>query len=122
MREQLLAELCGLGHLVRGTVVDTLRKCGRPDCSCAIGERHPFTYLSTSGKKGNRIVYVRKAERASFEAGCAAYRRAWEIIETLSALNINSIKQKPGRLRGKSMRKDLLKRSKPVAHLGTQDS
>ena len=92
-RRELLAELCGLGHLVRGTVVDTLRKCGRAGCACENGKKHPFTYFSTSGKKGNRIVYVRASERRLFEAGCAAYRRAWEIIEALSAVNIQCIKQ-----------------------------
>jgi len=94
-KDALLTELAGLGGMLRGTLVRTHRKCGRPECACAKGRQHAFCYLSRSAEGGkNKIVYVKPAEEAAFEAGVAAYRRVWEIIEELSRININVIKQR----------------------------
>lgn len=93
-QDALLAELAGLGGMVRGTLVRTHRKCGRHGCECEKGQRHAFCYLSRSSEGSkNKIVYVKPAEETAFESGIAAYRRAREIIEELSHININSIKQ-----------------------------
>jgi hypothetical protein len=94
-KDALLAELAGLGGIVRGTLVRTHRKCGRRECECAKGRQHAFCYLSRSAEgRKNKIIYVKPAEEAAFDAGVAAYRRAREIIEELSQININVIKQR----------------------------
>lgn len=94
-KDALLSDLAGLGCMVRGTLVRTQRKCGRHGCECEKGQLHPFCYLSRSSEgRRNKIIYVRPAEEASFESGIAAYRRAREIIEELSHININVIKQR----------------------------
>ena len=97
-KADLLAELVTLGEtLVRGALVRTRRKCGRPGCACEKGARHPFCYLSRSVEgRRNKIVYVRPVEEKAFEAGLGAYRRAWEVIEELSAINIDIVKRRVG--------------------------
>lgn len=92
----LLTELATLGEtLVRGALVRTRRKCGRPGCECEKGVRHPFCYLSRAVEgRRNKIVYVRPVEEEAFEAGLAAYRRAWAVIEELSAINIDIVKRR----------------------------
>ena len=93
-RQKLAEELAGLCYMVRGSLVHTLRKCGRPGCECAKGRLHPFCYLSRSGKGSrNRILYVKPSEQASFENAIAMYERAWAIIEELSEINIREIKE-----------------------------
>ena len=47
------------------------------------------------------MTYVRKVEEEAVEAGIAAYNRAWEIVNVLSALNVAEIKQGPGSLQGR---------------------
>jgi len=94
-KDALLAELAGLDGMLRGTLVRTRRKCGRHGCECEKGQQHAFCYLSRSSEGSrNKIVYVKPTEEAAFESGIAAYRRAREIIEELSQININAIKQR----------------------------
>lgn len=93
-RQKLAEELASLCGMVRGSLVRTRKKCGRPGCECANGRLHPFCYLSRSGKGSrNRILYVKPSEQASFEAAVAMYERAWAIIEELSEINIREIKE-----------------------------
>jgi len=93
-KKALLKELSGLGNLIRGSLVRGTRKCGKKTCSCANGGAgHPFSYLSISTTHArNRLVYVSEANLAAVEKGVAAYKRAWEILEELSALNISELK------------------------------
>lgn len=93
-KQKLLEELCGLGDMIRGSLVHGKRKCGKKSCSCSRGgEGHPFNYLSISTTHArNRLVYVSSKNLERVERSVAAYHRAWEIIEELSALNIAELK------------------------------
>ena len=92
-KQMLTEELASLCGMVRGSLVHTLKKCGRPGCECAQGRLHPFCYLSRSGKGArNHIVYVKPSEADAFGKAVAMYNRAWELIEELSELNIKEIK------------------------------
>ena len=95
-KKELLKELSGLGNLIRGSLVLGHRKCGKPGCACAKGgEGHPYHYLSISTTHArNRIVYVSGAQLKAVEEGVIAYRRAWEILEELSELNLAATKSK----------------------------
>lgn len=99
-KRRLMDELAGLGNLIRGSLVHTMRKCGKQDCVCATGGKgHPVCLLSTSTVKSrNKMTYVSKKNEETVSAGVASYRRAWEIIEELSSLNVASLKKsKPAR-------------------------
>ncbi len=41
--------------LLRGSVYELRRKCGRPSCHCAEGEPHATWVLATSGPRGRRL-------------------------------------------------------------------
>jgi len=100
-KDEIMKELASLGNLIRGSLVRTHRKCGKPNCACAQGKHlHPVSLLSTSVKGGrNKMTYVKKEEEEAIEAGICAYNRVWEIIDALSALNVAEIKQGAGSLR-----------------------
>ena len=69
-KEAIMKELACLGHLIRGSLVRTHRKCGKPNCACAQGRHlHPVCLLSTPVKGGgNKMTYVRKVEEEAVEA------------------------------------------------------
>ncbi len=93
-RQALTKELTSLGHLIRGSLVVTKKKCGRKSCACAAGELHPHSYLSiSSGGKKNRIVYAKATQMETMRAGIEAYQRAWEILNELTELNVRQIKE-----------------------------
>jgi hypothetical protein len=93
-RRQLLGELAALGHMVRGTLVHTLRRCGRKGCRCMNGgAAHEVRYLTIpSGHSRNRTVHVERSIEARVAEGLAAHRRAKEILDELCDLNLAALK------------------------------
>jgi hypothetical protein len=59
-RRKLAQDLPPLEYILRGTLVETYRRCGRPNCHCAGGPGHgPKHYLSLSRPGGRpRRDYV----------------------------------------------------------------
>lgn len=47
-RTALLAQLRGLGNLMRGTIVRVGVQCGRPGCACTQGTKHEKIHLAVS--------------------------------------------------------------------------
>jgi len=93
---RLMAELAGLGGMIRGSLVETRKKCGRRECECARGKLHKHRYLSTGSKGRNKIIYVADAERRAFADGVSDYEKAWKLICRISEINIKIVKEGGG--------------------------
>jgi len=94
-RQALVNELATLEGMVRGTVVESKRKCSRKTCECQRkkSKMHPFRYLSVAEGVGRtKNVYVKVTEVAAFKAATDQYKRLKEIVEELSAVNTKLIK------------------------------
>lgn len=95
-KQQLKKELVKLADkLIRGSLIHSRRKCGSKTCACANGgEGHPMTTLSISTTHSrNRQVYISADLVKDVEKGIASYKRVWEIIEELSAMNLMELKE-----------------------------
>lgn len=92
-RAALMEALSGMEGMVRGSLVETGKKCGRAECECARGKLHPHRYLSVGERGGNRVVYVSDAEKEAFVNGIRAYDRAWKLVCKISEVNIRLIKE-----------------------------
>ncbi len=63
-RRRLAADLPDVEALLRGTLVDQHRRCGKEGCRCTQGQLHgPYTYLATSRavdrtRGRSRLLYV----------------------------------------------------------------
>lgn len=59
-RRRLAAGLPDVEALLRGSLVDQHRRCGKEGCRCTQGQLHgPYTYLATSRVRGrSRLLYV----------------------------------------------------------------
>ncbi|MCX6554093.1 MAG: hypothetical protein NTZ12_03625, partial [Candidatus Aminicenantes bacterium] len=80
------------GGLVKGSLVVNRRRCGKPQCRCAEGERHEslaFTY-----KKAGKSVLVHIPQYLEPEARQAQhdYRKLKALVEALSAVNVELLK------------------------------
>lgn len=91
-RQRLCAELGRLSNLIRGSFVRSRKKCGRPGCACEKGVLHPHVVISTHREGHTEIVYVPKASEARAEDAVGAYKRARQIIEELSGINVELFK------------------------------
>jgi hypothetical protein len=88
-RDALLGEMRSLPNLMRGTVYERERKCGRATCTCATGgPRHRGLQLNVTLGGRTRTRYVRRGERAQVEALVAAYRRWWRLVDELTEVNL----------------------------------
>lgn len=97
LRYQLQEQLRSLSFapLMRGTIVDRLRQCGRPNCACARGRDawHGGKFLTVSLGGRTQAVHLRpEDERATGEA-IAAYSKLWDIINRLTACELAGLKR-----------------------------
>ena len=87
-RDQLLLQLAALGDLRPGSLVETYRKCGKPNCRCSQSDQHqlgPYRMLThkVDGKTRTRAIRASAldATRAQI-AECQRLRRlVAELIE-----------------------------------------
>jgi hypothetical protein len=81
--------------LMRGSVVERLRRCGRPNCACAKdpGARHGGKFLSVSLEGSTQAVHLRAEDEAGVRAAIAAYGRLWEVINGLTACELSDLRR-----------------------------
>jgi hypothetical protein len=91
-RDALLADLRGLGNLMRGTVVEVGVKCGRPGCVCGQGEKHRKVHLSLNLGGRTRGCYLGEERAAAVAPLIAEYERAWRLINQLTAVNLELLR------------------------------
>ena len=88
-RRQLLRQMPPLDRLLRGSLIERYKRCGKPGCKCADGPGHgPKYYLSVS-YPGLRpqMDYVPQEAYAQTAELLANYRRAREILEEICEIN-----------------------------------
>jgi len=96
-RRSLSQRLATCGGLIKGSLVINRRRCGKPGCRCAGGEPHEslaFTY-----KQAGKSVLLHIPEPFEPEARQAQndYRKLKALVEQLSALNVEWLKDKAHR-------------------------
>jgi hypothetical protein len=88
-RNALLRQLPPLQSILRGSLIERYKRCGKPGCKCADGPGHgPKYYLSVS-YPGLRpqMDYVPQEFYAQTAEFLANYHRAREILEGICEIN-----------------------------------
>lgn len=67
--------------MVRGTILQLRRRCGKPQCHCAEGEPHVSWALSYSEKGRTHMVVVRPEALPALHNDLARYRAALSALE-----------------------------------------
>lgn len=88
-RKQLLRKLPALDTLLRGSLIERYKRCGKPGCKCAHGPGHgPKYYLSVSIPGSHpQMDYVLQADYADVVERVNDYHRVREIIEEVCTIN-----------------------------------
>jgi hypothetical protein len=95
-RDALLAWLHTLPNLMRGSVYERLRKCGRASCACAQGgPKHPTRQLTVTLGGATRSRYVRLEEVAQVRALIVTYEELWALVNELTAVNLTLLHGAP---------------------------
>ena len=92
-RDALLARLHALPNLMRGSVYERARKCGRATCGCAgEGPKHGTRQLTVTLGGRTHTRYVRVDAVAQVQAQIASYHARWAIVEELTAVNLELLR------------------------------
>lgn len=88
-RQALELQLPPLQAILRGSLIERYKRCGKPGCKCADGPGHgPKFYLSVSYPGQHpRMDYVPQEWHAQITEFVTNYHRAREILEEISEIN-----------------------------------
>ena len=84
-RQDLMHQLSKLGPWIEGTLVSTVRTCGKKNCACmSQGPKHPVMYI-TGKQKGKTVsLYIPRKLESEVSTWVENYRRAKELIRKIS--------------------------------------
>jgi hypothetical protein len=88
-RQALLGKLPPLAGILRGSLIERYKPCGKPGCKCAKGRGHgPKYYLSVSFPNVRpQVNYVPQGRLAETKKFLAHYQRTREILEQICEIN-----------------------------------
>ncbi|MGH7897341.1 MAG: DUF6788 family protein [Candidatus Binatia bacterium] len=93
LREQLRA--LSVEPLMRGSLVERLRCCGRANCACAHDprRRHGGKFLTVQLGGRTQALHVRPEDEAKVRAALDAYTRLWDVINGLTACELSDLRR-----------------------------
>ena len=91
-RDNLLTELSSLPCIVRASIFEKYDVCSRPGCKCHTGEKHgPHACFKASVAGRQFQKYIPKGKMRQAEEAVSQYRRAQQIIDSITAINLKLI-------------------------------
>lgn len=82
-----LRQILGDGEgLLRASVFEMRRRCGKPNCHCVQGELHRSLYVCHSRQGKNRSRYLRPEEEAQVRAWVERYHEARRLLDELAQM------------------------------------
>jgi hypothetical protein len=94
--------------LMRGSIVERVRRCGSPNCACATdpAARHRGKYLSVHLDGRTQVVHVRPVDEEQIQRRIDAYDELWEVINELTACELDDLRRRAReRQRGRRRRR-----------------
>src|SRR5271156_4227524 len=88
-RAQLLKQMPALETLLRGSLIERYKRCGKPGCKCADGPGHGPKYYLSASFPGQRpqMDYVPQESYGQTSEFLANYYRSREILEMICEIN-----------------------------------
>lgn len=100
-RQRLLGKLPPLDEVMRGSLIERRVRCGKSSCRCANGELHEAVYLSVTHRGGRtEQISVPRELVAQVRQAIAIYDQWWEVLEQVSAVNRELLRQRRTRRGG----------------------
>jgi len=93
VREQLRG--LSFAPLMRGSLVERLRRCGRANCACAHDprRRHSGKFLTVEIHGRRHALHVRGEDEPRVQAAIAAYTRLWDLINELTTCELSDLRR-----------------------------
>ena len=88
--------------LLRGSLVQMHRRCGKEGCHCQQGEKHPALYLALRDQGKRRMVYIPPALEETVRAWVQNAQDLDELLDLISAYSYQELLQKKTHVLGSS--------------------
>jgi hypothetical protein len=79
-----IGALLKLQGALRGNLSERLRVCGKPECKCSTGEKHPGLYLVQSREGKTRQIFVPAAWAEDVKQWVSNYQVMRQLLDELS--------------------------------------
>ena len=91
-RQKLVQQLPRNARLIKGSLVELYRTCGKPNCCCLKGEKHRSLYLSRSREGKTTMTYIPAAYERPVRQAVARYHTLLDISAAISEINLAIMK------------------------------
>ena len=88
----LRKKLMTIGPIIRGSIVQYARLCGKSNCHCVTGKRHVSTFLSITVEGKTINIYLKKNTQKIAQQWSSNYKQFSDITEQISNINIQRLK------------------------------
>lgn len=95
-RDDLFRKIPKRPVIIRGSLVEMKRTCGKAGCRCLKKSPHRSLYISQNFEGKTRMIYVPKSSEEAVRRGVLEYRRMKDILDELSAIHLELLSE--GRL------------------------
>src|ERR1700746_101270 len=95
-RRTLVRDLPPIEQILRGSLIETHKRCGRPNCHCVDGPGHgPKRYLSMSQRGGRlRRDYVPNTAHLQVSQFIDNFRKWREVLDETCAINTELLRRR----------------------------
>ena len=95
-REAPLHRILTLDPWMEGTLVATTRRCGKKNCACHKGPKHPVAYVTWKENGKTVSLYVPKGLETEVRTWVENYKRLKEIIREVSNIQREIVRLREG--------------------------
>ncbi|HUJ53534.1 MAG TPA: DUF6788 family protein [Steroidobacteraceae bacterium] len=96
-RRQLREQMRALSWrpVMRGSLVERLRRCGRANCACAHDprRRHGGKFFTVQLDGRTHALHVRPEDEGKVRSAIAAYTQLWNLINELTACELSDLRR-----------------------------
>jgi len=85
-KAQIIKRLPSIGHIIHGTLIPSIIKCGKPTCRCATGEGHKTIRLSSYYHGQTSVDHVPAPLEPWMREGIENYKSAQEMLLELAEI------------------------------------
>jgi hypothetical protein len=91
-----LAQICSGHGLIRGSLVDRERLCGKPNCKCTRGHKHRSLYLVLVKAGKTHQLYVPRQLEAKVRQWVRNYHAIRDLMDQVSQIHWDKVRTRQG--------------------------
>ena len=84
-------EIPRIEEILRGSIVEVKRYCGKANCRCLKGFKHRSLYVSQSNKGESRLVYIPQRSEKKVRRLIRNYQAFKVVMEKISRINMQLV-------------------------------